>query len=219
MDFEFWQERWDNSQIGFHQDEINPSLIEYLPKITRASKEERALVPLCGKSQDMIFLKEAGFHVHGVEMVEVAARDFFQENHLDYLVQEIKPGLKKFKSENIEISCTDFLQIEAGNLSAFSFIFDRAALVALPEKLRRQYAKKISEISKAGVEMLLVTFEYEPDMGGPPFCVPLDEVEKLYSNEWDIELLSKKDILKENPRFVKRGLTSFSEETLLLKRK
>ena len=39
---------------------------------------DNILVPLCGKSLDMLWLAERGFQVTGIEISELAVQDFFR---------------------------------------------------------------------------------------------------------------------------------------------
>ena len=53
MEIEFWLDRWNNDQIGFHQQHVNPYLAHFygdrgLPLEKRQAL--RVFVPLCGKS-------------------------------------------------------------------------------------------------------------------------------------------------------------------------
>ena len=44
MKKEFWLERWQRAEIGFHQDEVNPHLPRYWPELKQQSC--RVFVPL-----------------------------------------------------------------------------------------------------------------------------------------------------------------------------
>ena len=60
----FWNEKWQNKDIGFHQAEVNPKLTRWL----RDRKGHTIFVPLCGKSRDMSFMIQCGNQVVGVEL-------------------------------------------------------------------------------------------------------------------------------------------------------
>lgn len=49
MEPAFWQQRWADNQIGFHQAQVNPYLQKYWSQLQRLPGS-RVLVPLCGKS-------------------------------------------------------------------------------------------------------------------------------------------------------------------------
>jgi len=57
MEKEFWLERWERAEIGFHQDDINPWLARYWPRLA-APPGSKVFVPLCGKSLDMAWLRK-----------------------------------------------------------------------------------------------------------------------------------------------------------------
>ena len=79
MKKEFWLERWERQEIGFHQSEINPYLCQYWNEV-HAARESEVFVPLCGKSRDMLWLRKQGHTVLGVELSAIAAQAFFKEN-------------------------------------------------------------------------------------------------------------------------------------------
>ncbi len=78
MDKAFWQRCWSRQQIGFHQGKVNRMLEKHLEAL-RLRKNDRILVPLCGKAVDMLWLHKHGYRVLGVELVEAAVQDFFAE--------------------------------------------------------------------------------------------------------------------------------------------
>ena len=73
MEPQFWHDRWDADEIGFHQDFPHPLLLRHWPAACIAPLS-RVLVPLCGKSPDLDWLSDHGYEVVGVELSEVAAR-------------------------------------------------------------------------------------------------------------------------------------------------
>jgi len=61
MDPQFWRERWELNEIGFHQSQIHPLLSEFWPVVGTGLGQ--VFVPLCGKSRDMAWLRRQGaFH-------------------------------------------------------------------------------------------------------------------------------------------------------------
>ena len=77
MDEDFWQRRWACNEIGFHLSEVNPYLQQFWPALNVASGAQ-VLVPLCGKSLDMIWLAEQGYRVLGVELAQAAVEAFLR---------------------------------------------------------------------------------------------------------------------------------------------
>ena len=59
MELDFWLERWNNNQIGFHQPQVNPYLIYFYGEKGPSPEQREKLkvfVPLCGKSKDLLWL-------------------------------------------------------------------------------------------------------------------------------------------------------------------
>ena len=81
MNNKYWLDRWERADIGFHQNDINPYLREYWQALALDS-DCQVLVPMCGKSRDMLWLREQGHQVLGVELSRVAVQTFFSENNL-----------------------------------------------------------------------------------------------------------------------------------------
>ncbi len=212
MHTQFWIERWEKQQIGFHQNEINGYLKKYWDQTRSLYPDSQVFVPLCGKSRDMLWLRDQGHEVMGIELSELAVQDFFAENRLDYEHSEHR-HFKTYSSDNIELLHGDFFNLEKDDLSASHLVYDRASLVALPAEMRKQYVDHLTGILPENASILLVTMEYpQAEMTGPPFSVAESEVIELYQDNFNIEKLAGFDIYAENPRFKERGLSSLLEK-------
>lgn len=206
MDPDFWHQRWQEGRIGFHQDRATP-LLEQHWQAVGVPAGARVLVPLCGKSLDMDWLAARGHEVLGVELSELAVRQFFEERGLEPDVRTTASGIH-FRSGAIEIVCGDAFALESGLLAGCGAVFDRAALIALPPDMRRRYAGTVHARLPEGCRGLLVTLEYPQDeKGGPPFNVDRAEVEALFAGDWHLSLLERRDILAGQPGFVAEGVT------------
>jgi thiopurine S-methyltransferase len=216
MDPAFWQSGWDEGRIGFHQHEINPYLQRYWPRLSVAPGA-RVFVPLCGKSLDMLWLREQGHNVVGVEVVPRAVEAFFAENHLS---AETRPqgALLAWAAEGIEIYQGDFFDLTAAETAGVAAVYDRASLVALPPAMRKKYAAQLRAIVPEKADVLLITMEYpQEQMSGPPFAVSEREVTDLYGDAFDVERLCSEDALAANPRFRERGLTRLTDQVYILR--
>ena len=194
---EFWLKRWTDGIIHFHQEKIEAMLARF-PAVTN----EVVLVPLCGKTKDMVHFAELGNQVIGAELSLTACESFFVENQIAYERRSI-PGFVVFQSKSITIYCGDFFSLPLNLLQNVTLIYDRAALIALPTNLRIRYAELIINIAKncsnslGSFKIYLISLEYaakKPDL--PPFSVGAAEIEALYGKRFKIEkLVSEKDIL------------------------
>lgn len=211
----FWLERWQQGEIGFHQEEINSHLQQFWSRLGLAP-ESAVFVPLCGKSHDMLWLRAQGHRVLGVELSPLAVAAFFEENRLVPEVSQ-QGAFERWEADGLAILCGDFFDLGATDLEAVAGVYDRASLVALPPPLRGRYAEHLHAILPAAVPVLLVTMDYpQAEMDGPPFSVGEQEVGTLYSGAYQIEPLLSLDILAENPRFRERGLSRMEERVYRL---
>lgn len=217
MDSDFWHARWHANQIGFHQNEINPYLVDYWPTLQLKGRG-RVFVPLCGKTLDMIWLLDQGHAIVGSEISPVAVEAFFTENRLNPEIRQ-DTGFTRWSCDRIEILCGDFFDLTPAGIGRIDALYDRAALIALTQAQRSRYAARVTELLEPQTPGLLVTMDYEQQqMDGPPFAVPAEEVRKLYQDGFSIEQLAHTDILGTQPRFREKGLTTLTESVYRLLR-
>ncbi len=210
MQAQFWHERWEQQQIGFHQGEINAHLQEFWGRLGLAAGG-RVFVPLCGKSRDMLWLRAEGYEVLGVELSRIAVSDFFRESGVEPAVHRQGP-FERWEADGLVLLCGDFFDLEPADLDGVVGVYDRASLVALPPPMRMDYATHLQAILPADVPSLLVSMEYDQAlMQGPPFSVDAAEVARLF-RQWDrVEPLFDADLIEENPGFKARGLNRLVE--------
>ena len=211
MEKDFWLERWELEQIGFHQDEVNLHLQQHGSRLG-----SRVFVPLCGKSQDMSWLARQGAEVLGVELSTIAVRAYFDERGLSATCSPCGK-FDSHEAEGIRILCGDFFDLGRDDLKGVSAVYDRASMIALPPGMRERYVRHLMSILPEGAKILLITLDYpQAEMQGPPFAVSVDEVQRLYRDFAGIELLEQADVLEQ--RFAERGVTRMQENVFLLTR-
>lgn len=217
MEADFWHQRWQQNLIGFHKSGVNHWLMEYWKQLV-PSAETGVFVPLCGKSRDLLWLRECGHPVTGVELSSIAVEDFFRENDLQ--PQERLQGcFRIWSTSKLNILCGDFFDLQSEQLADIGAVYDRAALIALPPEMRLPYVDRLTSLFRPATRMLLITMEYpQVQMDGPPFAVEQDEVLRLFSRHWSVEVLSEDNILVKEPRFAERGLNRLSEKIYQLVR-
>lgn len=215
---DFWTERWTTNQIGFHEGKPNAQLTRYWDTLGVASGG-RVFVPLCGKSLDMAWLAGRGHPVVGVELSEIAVRDFFAEAGVTP-TRARRDGFDISKAGDIEIWCGDFFTLEPRHLSGVAAVYDRASLVAMPPDMQTAYAAKMLEIVPKSAPTLLVTLEYDQrEMAGPPFSVPVARVQELFGVHCVVTGLDRQDALPTHSNFAVRGLTRADTVTMRLDRR
>lgn len=211
MDAEFWHSRWAENRIGFHLNDINPVLTKYWPALNM-TRSDSVLVPMCGKSVDLTWLAERHDNVIGIELSDIAVRAFFSEQFYIPTVTSLGNGQSMYEFDEITIHCGDFF---ATRIEPVDVVYDRAALIAMPQEMRQMYADKLLSMVKAGGRILLITLDYpQAEMDGPPFSVVKEEVEQLFKG-CKITHLGRGEADESHPRR-QRGLSRFAEETWLI---
>lgn len=190
MEHQFWHARWERDEIGFHERQVHAMLDRHWP-IVAGTDSGAVLVPLCGKSLDMVWLAQQGHGVVGAELSEIAVRDFFAGEALTPTVSE-SGALRLFTAGDYRLWCGDFLALTAQHTGRLTLAYDRAALIALPPAMRRDYARSLLDLLAPGARILLITLQYDDaQMKGPPFNVPLDEVASLFASACELEQLEQ----------------------------
>jgi len=212
MNKDFWHQRWQRNEIGFHRDSVHPALEKYWSAIS-PGKLKPVLVPLCGKSLDMLWLSGQGHTVVGVELDGGAVEAFFAEAGL---VPDVdKTGtLPSYSAAGVTIFVGDFFEFDHGD--QYRLVYDRAALIALPAEMRPRYLTHLETLLAPDAKGLLITLEYsQPSMQGPPFSVMPEELADHPAFEF--QCMARSDELTGHPRFAKKGLRWLNESVYLLK--
>lgn len=218
MEPEFWQQRWREGRIGFHQDEPTPLLLKHWASLG-VQPGSQVFVPLAGKSLDMAWLASQGYRVLGVELSPLAVEQFFAALGLQPARRTSRYGTH-FEAGGIEIILGDAFGLDADALAGCAAVYDRAALIALPPALRARYAGELYAHLPRGCRGLLITLEYpQHEKQGPPFSVPETEVMERYGLDWQVEVLERRDILAQQPGFQAEGVTALATLVYRLSRR
>lgn len=218
MERDFWLERWERNEIGFHQEIINPALQRFWPRLA-VPAGGRVFVPLCGKSHDMAWLREQGHDIVGVELSTRACEQFFRERGLEP-ERELNEPFVIYRADGYELWAGDFFHMPPEALADIAAVYDRASLIALPPGMRKRYAGHMAALVPAHAGVLLVSFEYPAgEMSGPPFSVSESEVRDCFGDAFQVDVFSRTEVLEEHPRFQARGLTRLDEVVYRLQRR
>lgn len=191
MDQSFWHSRWENSEIAFHEGTPNHFLETCLPGLDLPPS--RIFVPLCGKAYDMVWLAQAGHTVIGAEFEEIAVREFFGAVAPEKKLEELGRG-GRYEWGPFTIFNGDLFGLTAADLGAIDFVYDRGALVALPEEMRPKYAAHLTQITGAAPQLLVsYDFNSDPD-AGPPHGVFADEIADHYSDAFYVVELGRRPL-------------------------
>ena len=212
MQAEFWLESWElgGSKTSFHRKDVHPYATTYAP--AEFLKGKRVLVPLCGKDNVLMWFREYADHVIGIELAEKAIQQFFQAQNLPYY----KTADQRYEAERLTIFNRDIFELQPADLGSIDFVYDRAALVALPEYMRQRYRYKIDEFMSVGSQCLVITLEYAPSLGEtPPFSITPEEIDRYYQHNYAIKHVEQPE-LPEHPMVRKFGLNFLKEHAFML---
>jgi thiopurine S-methyltransferase len=192
MDASFWHNRWQVNQTGWHESAVNPLLITHFPSLN-LPPGSRVFVPLCGKSLDLGWLLSRGYAVAGAELSELAVTQLFAELRMEPTTSEVGK-LRRFRGEKIDIFVGDLFDLSGEILGPVDAVYDRAALVALPETMRPQYTAHLKSITGMAPQ-LVIGYEYDQTIvAGPPFSVTADELHRHYSDSYTLTPLAHLEV-------------------------
>lgn len=196
MEHDFWNERWQSNRIAFHEPRPNPLLVSHFATLD-VPANGRVFVPLCGKTLDIGWLLRQGHNVAGAELSQLAVAQLFDELGIDPEITDIG-GLKRYSGADndttIDIFTGDIFELAKEMLGPVDAVYDRAAFVALPRKMRGGYAGHMADITDH-VRQLMITFEYDQTlMEGPPFSISSDEVARCYGEAYEIVSLEVAEV-------------------------
>jgi thiopurine S-methyltransferase len=218
MDKAFWTERWQRRDIGFHQPHVHEQLKKLWPALGLPFGST-VFVPLAGKSRDMVWLATQGHRIVGVELSDVAVREFFQDGGQTPDIRSDGP-FDVFSAGPFSLYRGDFFEITPEAVHDVAAVYDRAALIALAPEIRARYAKKLTSILPRDAVLFLIAVDYpEHEISGPPFAVTREEVERLYGDTFNINVLEARDGLAASGNLRRRGVSRLQETAYLLRRR
>ena len=198
-DLDFWSQTfWSTGNLPWHIKNTNEFLVRHLDSLTKEGETPTVLVPLCGKTADLVYLRDKGFKVIGVEGNRQPIEYFKMESGLR-LKEGVLNGVIFHETEDHKLTIfqTDFLFMNIPSLEGtIDCVWDRAALNAISIHQRKDYITTVKKLLKAtSFRYLLSAYEYDVDKGdGPPYSLPQEDVQQLLANFAGITKLEEKGI-------------------------
>jgi thiopurine S-methyltransferase len=192
MDAGFWHQRWEKNEIAFHESKANPLLVKHFNELSLA-KGRRIFVPLCGKTLDISWLLSKGYRVAAAELSQIAIEQLFMELGVQPETSTVGE-VEQWSANNLDIFVGDVFALSRKVLGPVDGIYDRAALVAFSEEMRKRYTAHLMETTGQAPQ-LLICYDYDQSlMEGPPFSVSNDEVKRHYAVNYDVTLIASTDV-------------------------
>lgn len=214
MQPDFWLQKWELGDIPFHQEEINSNLCQYFHTMN-LHPNETLLVPLCGKTKDLLFFTQHQLNVIGVELSPIACHDFFAE-------MQLKPSITPYKNfllyqyKNIKIFCGDFFNLSPDDLPTIHGVYDCKALIALPKKLRKKYVNHLLKCVGHYTNILLIIISTNNSVISPPFPINFSEINLLYKKKFNIQSLITRKKTNFTDDLILKGFKEIIENVILL---
>ncbi|KTD57467.1 thiopurine S-methyltransferase [Legionella shakespearei] len=215
---QFWLDLWHEGRTSFHKGEVNPDLSAFWPEMNLPA-DSSVLVPLCGKSLDMLWLCQQGLYVTGIELSEQAVQQFADEHQIEFQ-QERFGTTRRFFTDRLQIWVADVFILEPSLISSVDALYDRAALIALPQQLRSAYARRCLNWLKHEGRILLKTMHYDQEaMEGPPYSVSDEEVRELYKSCSEIRCVKQStEAVEKSNHLHDRGLHKATNSVWCMKK-
>lgn len=190
MEQDFWQARWRENRIGFHEASPNTLLTKHFSRLGLEAGGS-VFVPLCGKALDLDWLVSKGLRVTGVEFNQGAVEEVFARQDLEPEVEQTG-ALTRYRAGELTLYAGDFFALNSAHTGPVDAVYDRAALVAVKPEDRKAYAAHLNRIT-GNARQLLIGFDYDQSlMDGPPFSVPGRTVEELYRGSHSVTLIEER---------------------------
>ncbi len=208
----FWHKKWQESDIGFHNSDANPLLVKHFHALSLAPNS-RVFLPLCGKTLDIHWLLAQGYQVAGAELSPIAVEQLFHELGLVPVITQLE-NLQHYSAHNIDIFVGDIFNLSSRLLGEVDAIYDRAALVALPNEVRKKYTAHLKQITRHA-KQLVICFDYDQSqLAGPPFSIHDLEIQAHYHEDYRLTLLESAEVIGK----LKGQCTAYEKVWLLLKK-
>lgn len=168
---EYWDEKYAENKTGWNIGYISTPIKNYIDQLTDTSL--KILIPGAGNSYEAEYLWNKGF------------KNLF-------ILDISKQPLINFKKRVTDFPDThlihkDFFETEG----TFDLIIEQTFFCALDPKLRRNYAKKMSNLLSNKGKLVGLLFDFELTVEGPPFGGDKEEYITYFKDLFKIKILER----------------------------
>ncbi|XP_060074297.1 probable thiopurine S-methyltransferase [Ylistrum balloti] len=211
-----FKDMWVKGDTKWHTRGVNPLLLKHQHILLSLKKPMKVFVPLCGKDDSMKWLAEQGHTVVGVDFSDIACKNFFLDNNLEYIKEDIQNShvnghiYKAIHDQlNLSIYYCDYFQLVPELQHDFDAVWDRGALNAMDSVNVARYAS---------VMVPLMTEEcvnFTEIVHGFPEAISIETIRSAFGETFIVESIDK--VGPHNEHYKNVGATAF--ELLCVKRK
>ncbi|EXJ60005.1 hypothetical protein A1O7_04153 [Cladophialophora yegresii CBS 114405] len=184
-----WDELWNKGDfLPWDRGSPSPALADTLLNHAKViggpfldGRRKRALVPGCGRGVDVLLLASFGYDVVGLEYAEkalAACEEYVNKHKGSYPVKDVKMGQGEMKFVQGDFYKDEWFSKVGweGWDGKFDLIYDYTFFCAMHPSMRKDWAKRMTELLRASPQANLVCLEFPiskpAKSGGPPFSVP-----------------------------------------------
>ncbi|MDB5078330.1 MAG: thiopurine S-methyltransferase [Chloroflexi bacterium] len=175
LEARFWEERYQAGQTTWDIGEPTPPLVDFLNS-PDAPTTGKVLVPGCGRGHEAFYLAQHGFEVVG----------------LDFAPSAIQYCSQLAREKGLESQATfeqhDLFKLPDRFMGSFDYAVEHTCFCAIDPAMRPQYARVIHDILRPGGKLLAVFWAHNRQ-GGPPYRTSAEEIHRLFSPLFEIEML------------------------------
>jgi len=201
---EMWEAEYANGDSSWHRDSVNEKLLSHMEELVGPSagrngqvQGQAILVPLCGRTVDMIHLYNQGHTVVGCEWVDSVCTQFFTENNIPFTkspIENFEGSLYQSEDGRLRVYQCDFILLTAELVQIkFDAVLDIQSLTHINPRDRKQYVRVIrSLVKEEEFRYLLVTIEYKAfEHRGRPHSISYNAVKELFGSFSNIKFVAQ----------------------------
>lgn len=191
-----WSRIWRDGTPAFHLNDVHP-FARHLLGVARLPADHalQVLLPMCGKSVDLLYFAKAGAYTVGVEFSKEAISQF--SNEITPLRAPTASSHNAMEYSNLHIWQGDMLRF--ASQEKFHLIFDRGGVTVLDQRQAVQYARLMrSLIDDTGVMGLELLHATENDQALPDQRYSLQSIAKIF-DEFSVQIHHQEDVTHSRP--------------------
>lgn len=174
LDASFWDNKYQNNDIGWDVGEITTPLKTYFDQLT--DKEQYILIPGGGNSYEARYLQSLGFkNVFVVDLSETALNT----------IQKTTPSFPK-----THLIQADFFKLHElyPNLK-FDIIIEQTFFCAINPEVRSDYVTQVNQLLKGNGKLVGVLFDAILNTDKPPFGGNKNEYKSYFKSLFEVEIM------------------------------
>lgn len=171
LDQKYWNDRYLNNQTGWDIGYPSTPIVEYLNQIR--DKTINILIPGCGNAYEGNYCHENGF------------KNTFLLDISEKAIQNIEDNFPNIPKSNIIHG--DFFKHEI----KYDLIIEQTFFCALNPEMRKDYVSQAAQLLKPNGKLVGLLFNRNFEKQGPPFGGTKKEYEKLFGNQFDLQILEE----------------------------